>query len=313
MFGASRSRSRSWRIRSVSRSSVAWARVVRSTISRSIASRVALVFRHVVVEPLADGERLAQLVLRAAPTAARSWRDLVGAVLGLGEVDLLAGVADPLVGRDEERVGLSREGRTGRPAGRAADRGGGPRAARSAAPPLAVDQEAAAADQSAIARIGAEADPARRRCPVACRARRVIGVDAGPGTMGPSVGAAESAAAPRASTVATTAGHEVAVARAPVPASPVMIASSSSSVISSRPSETQMKSVRSSIATSEQRVVDPERIGRRRLGGVLRGGHAIRGRSRTARRPGHRARRRVRSMASSMLGFAAGQDAASCR
>ena len=115
VFGASRSRSRSSRIRSVSASSWSCARVVRSMISSQHRDRGRRRPRGRRRRAAGGRRTLARNSSRALATAVRSGRDLLGTVLRLGEVDLLRGVADPFVGGDQQGVGLAGERRrTGR-------------------------------------------------------------------------------------------------------------------------------------------------------------------------------------------------------
>ncbi len=118
-----------------------------------------IVLRRRIVEPLPDGEGRGKLGLRVAD--GRTQPDhLLGAVLRLGEVDLLAGVADALVGRDEQRVGLLGQGvRIRRCLDRAAGAGTCRSPRRAAAPNRSPQEEPAAAEQG-DRRDGAQPDPA---------------------------------------------------------------------------------------------------------------------------------------------------------
>ncbi len=100
-----------------------------------------LVLGHIVVELLAERERGRQLALGIGDGAAQL-PDGVGTVLRLGEVDLLARVADALVGRDEQRVGALAQLGPGQLGG-LCDGGAGRRSRRVATPPPPVQQPAA--------------------------------------------------------------------------------------------------------------------------------------------------------------------------
>ena len=111
--GAAASRSRSWSNRS-SWASRSWpAFVQRATISRSIASRSGGLLGVGVVELLAEREGGAELVVGLADRVAVG-DDLGVAPLGGRELDVVRGVLERLVRREERAVGLAVERVEGR-------------------------------------------------------------------------------------------------------------------------------------------------------------------------------------------------------
>ena len=131
-----------------------------------------IVFGLVVIEPLAQRERGRELV-RGIRDRVPQLADRFGPVLRLGEVDLLASVADPLVGRDEQgirplperwaaEIGWRRRGRQARP---------GRRSRGASSLPPAVDQEASARQQDR-ADDRPDPDPAAARLTAARFGRR---------------------------------------------------------------------------------------------------------------------------------------------
>ena len=133
-----------------------------------------LVFGRVVVELLTDRERLGHLAL-CLGNGVPERHDRLRSVLSFSEVGLLGGIADALVGRDQEGIGLAGEGRRvgwGSGAAGLALAGGGGLAGRSAPPTPEQEVRPTADERHADEPTDAEAAvPARGPATCATRSR----------------------------------------------------------------------------------------------------------------------------------------------